>query len=92
MKVFLYLYVAGLLLFIPIREALCLSYDSYRDFAGYWILGYSVLGATLMYIGSKNLDRKERWRITLISFLAIGIVSILLFGGIQLIYDSVRNP
>lgn len=89
---FLFLYVTGLLLFIPIREALHLSYDAYREFAGYWVLGYSVLGAILMYIDGKRLDRKERWKITLISFLIIGIVSILLFGGIQVIYDSVRNP
>ena len=87
--IYLTLVLLGLLLFLPIREMLGLSYLQYKSFAGWVALGYAFIGGILMYITSEGEDKKERWFFAVICFCVLAAVLLILFCGAQWIADHV---
>lgn len=81
--------IAGLVAFLPIREAVYMSYNNYTQFAGYWAIGYALLAAVLVHLTSRDMEKKEKRLMTLISFGVSLPVLLLLFFGVQLFHDHV---
>lgn len=86
---YLGLVVLGLLLFLPVRDALGLKYGLYRDFGCLVALGYSAVGTALLWISELGGDKEDGRRFTLIGAFLITAVMLLLFCGIQWISEHV---
>ena len=83
------LLVLGLLLFLPIREGLYLSYKDYTSWATIVALLYSILGGVFAYFSQLDQDIKERLKLSLLITFALALVLLALFCGIQLVHDHV---
>lgn len=85
--IYISLAVVCLLLFLPVREALYLSYNSYRGFGLAIALGLAVIGSLLFYFqGDKDSDGIKA---SLLSFFLLWFVLSILFGGVQFIAEHV---
>ena len=85
--IYLSLLAIGLLIFLPVRDALYMSYNMYRDFGFFVALGYTLIGTDIVYISQRKEEKTDRRRFTIIAFLCLLILTILLFCGIQWLYD-----
>ena len=81
------LLILGLFLFLPIREALFLTYSQFCNFGGYLAVCYTLLGTLIVFLLEFKDSKEERGWFTFIAFVLLLTVNLSLFCGAQWIFD-----